>query len=64
MMTGHNSDGQRRGPLHCEPVRAALSGRRVFVAGHRGMVGSALVRSLEQLPADLIVRTSRELDLP
>ena len=25
-----------------------LSGRRIFVAGHRGMVGSALIRRLAQ----------------
>ena len=30
------------------PIIFPLRGRRVFVAGHRGMVGSALVRRLEQ----------------
>ncbi|GAB3627437.1 GDP-fucose synthetase [Pandoraea terrae] len=38
--------------------------QRVFVAGHRGMVGSAIVRRLAQDPGiELIVRSSAELDL-
>lgn len=37
---------------------------RIYVAGHRGMVGSALVRRLRaQGYANLITRTRRELDL-
>ena len=37
---------------------------RVFVAGHLGMVGSALVRKLEQDPSiDIITRSRDELDL-
>ncbi len=36
---------------------------RVFVAGHRGMVGSALVRALEARGDEVIVRTRSELDL-
>lgn len=37
---------------------------RIFVAGHRGMVGSALVRSLRpRADAELILRTRQELDL-
>jgi GDP-L-fucose synthase len=37
---------------------------RIFVAGHRGLVGSALVRALERRGhADLLVRTHQELDL-
>lgn len=36
---------------------------RVFVAGHRGMVGTAIVRQLEQQPIELITRTRAELDL-
>jgi hypothetical protein len=30
------------------PIICPLSGRRIFVAGHRGMVGSALIRRLER----------------
>ncbi|WP_406828070.1 GDP-L-fucose synthase family protein [Microbulbifer sp. ARAS458-1] len=38
--------------------------KRVFVAGHRGMVGSAIVRQLENDPAvEVVVRTRAELDL-
>lgn len=41
-----------------------LSGRRVWVAGHRGMVGSAVVRRLESEPiAELITASSNEVDL-
>ncbi len=37
---------------------------RIFVAGHRGMVGSAIVRRLKQSGyRDIIVRTRQELDL-
>ena len=36
----------------------------IYVAGHRGMVGSALVRALEQRGhTNLVLRTSAELDL-
>ncbi len=38
--------------------------KRVFVAGHRGMVGSALVRLLESAPeVELVTRSHSELDL-
>ena len=38
--------------------------RRVFVAGHRGMVGSALVRRLERFDGlETVTRTHSELDL-
>ena len=37
---------------------------KVYVAGHRGMVGSAIVRKLTSLGyTNLITRTSAELDL-
>jgi GDP-L-fucose synthase len=38
--------------------------RSVFVAGHRGLVGSAIVRHLEQKPGvELLTKTRQELDL-
>ncbi|MFT4620511.1 MAG: GDP-L-fucose synthase [Dinoroseobacter sp.] len=40
-----------------------LSGKSVFVAGHRGMVGGALVRRLANEPCDVITATRAELDL-
>ncbi|WP_018479277.1 GDP-L-fucose synthase family protein [Pontibacter roseus] len=37
---------------------------KVYVAGHRGMVGSAIIRRLESLGySNILVRTSQELDL-
>jgi GDP-L-fucose synthase len=41
-----------------------LEGKRVWLAGHRGLVGSAIARRLESEPiAELITATSAELDL-
>ncbi|MBV8484684.1 MAG: GDP-L-fucose synthase [Verrucomicrobia bacterium] len=38
--------------------------RSVFVAGHRGLVGSAIVRHLEQKPGlEVLTKTRKELDL-
>ncbi|HBY86821.1 MAG TPA: GDP-fucose synthetase [Colwellia sp.] len=38
--------------------------KRVFVAGHKGMVGSAIVRQLERQPdIELVLRSRSELDL-
>ncbi|MEL6667227.1 MAG: NAD-dependent epimerase/dehydratase family protein, partial [Pseudomonadota bacterium] len=37
---------------------------RIYVAGHRGMVGSALVRKLSAMDAgEIVTRTRQELDL-
>lgn len=36
---------------------------KIYVAGHRGMVGSAIVRQLQQRHANIITRTHTELDL-
>lgn len=36
---------------------------RVFVAGHQGLVGSAIVRRLAREPVQLVLRTRAELDL-
>jgi len=40
-----------------------LNGKRLFVAGHRGMAGSALVRRLRQEPCEVLVADRREFDL-
>lgn len=40
-----------------------LAGKRIFVAGHRGMVGSALVRRLQQESSSLLTVGRAELDL-
>lgn len=40
-----------------------LAGRRVFVAGHRGMVGSAIVRRLAREKCDVLTASRAELDL-
>ncbi|WP_311738507.1 GDP-L-fucose synthase [Bradyrhizobium sp. NC92] len=40
-----------------------LKGKTVYVAGHRGMVGSALVRRLAQEDAKLVTTTRGEVDL-
>ena len=41
-----------------------MSPRKIFVAGHRGMVGSAIVRQLQKDPANEIITATRgELDL-
>jgi GDP-L-fucose synthase len=41
----------------------SLEGKRVFVAGHRGMVGSALVRRLEREACDVLIAPRADLDL-
>ena len=40
-----------------------LSGKRVFVAGHKGMVGSAIVRRLQAEGCDILTAGRQELDL-
>jgi GDP-L-fucose synthase len=41
----------------------ALDGKRIFVSGHRGMVGSALVRRLAGAPCEVLTAPRSELDL-
>jgi GDP-L-fucose synthase len=41
----------------------SLVGQRVFVAGHRGMVGSALMRRLAREQCEILTATRREVDL-
>lgn len=40
-----------------------LAGKKVFVAGHRGMVGSGIVRRLAQESCEILVAGRSELDL-
>src|SRR5262245_22917745 len=53
--------------MTCEPSTAALpfdlTGRRIFVAGHRGMVGAALVRRLKSERCEVLAADRRALDL-
>jgi GDP-L-fucose synthase len=52
--------------LKSESDQASSSGgrSRIFIAGHQGMVGSALLRSLQKMgKSDLITRSRAELDL-
>jgi len=44
-------------------VLFSLAGLRVFVAGHRGMVGSALMRRLAHEGCELLTVSRREIDL-
>ncbi|WP_405054308.1 GDP-L-fucose synthase family protein [Telmatospirillum sp.] len=40
-----------------------LTGKRIWVAGHRGMVGSAIVRRLHQEPCEILSVSHSDLDL-
>src|ERR1700744_6268007 len=40
-----------------------LKGKKVWVAGHTGMVGAAIVRALQPLGCDVLAARSKELDL-
>lgn len=46
-----------------QPVIYPLNGKRIFVAGHRGMVGSALVRRLQKIDCEILTVTHKEIDL-
>src|SRR5438876_11878666 len=45
------------------PARFSLRGRRIFVAGHRGMVGSALIRRLAQEECQVLTVGRDAVDL-
>jgi GDP-L-fucose synthase len=45
------------------PVIFDLKGKRVFVTGHAGMVGSAIVRRLEREDCDIVTADRCDLDL-
>ena len=40
-----------------------MSKLKIFIAGHKGMVGSALIRQLEKKDAHIITKERKELDL-
>jgi GDP-L-fucose synthase len=41
----------------------SLAGKRVWVAGHRGMVGAAIVRRLKNIDCEILTASRAELDL-
>ena len=45
-----------------EPIYS-LKGKRIYVAGHRGMVGSAVTRRLEALGHEVVTASRQEADL-
>ncbi len=49
-------------PLSLSMMKAVPAGK-IFVAGHRGMVGSAVCRRLADAPCQLVTATRSELDL-
>jgi GDP-L-fucose synthase len=48
---------------NASPVPFQLAGKRIFVAGHNGMAGSAIVRRLRQERCEVLVAERRDLDL-
>ena len=58
---------QKNKPPYCtRKFQSMSSTQRIYVAGHRGMVGSAIVRQLLQSgisPEHLVLKTHQELDL-
>ena len=49
--------------MSATPIIFDLNGKRVFVAGHAGMAGSAIMRRLERETCNIIYAPRRELDL-
>jgi GDP-L-fucose synthase len=49
--------------LRASPAYFALAGKKVWVAGHRGMVGSALVRRLSNESCEIVTVDRSEVDL-
>jgi GDP-L-fucose synthase len=52
-----------RTPMTPATSRYDLSGKRIWVAGHRGMVGSALVRRLKSENCEILTVSRGQLDL-
>jgi GDP-L-fucose synthase len=55
------AEGRHRSPSSAPPFE--LEGARAWVAGHRGMVGSAIVRRLEREECDILTVERADLDL-
>jgi GDP-L-fucose synthase len=55
--------GMQNAPQPGTGTHYALSGKRVWVAGHRGMVGAALVRRLSNENCEILTVDRRTLDL-
>src|SRR6476469_4557026 len=49
--------------MSINPLPFDLTGKRIFVAGHAGMAGSAIVRRLRTEAAEVLTISHRELDL-
>ena len=49
--------------MSINPLPFDLTGKRVFVAGHTGMAGSAIVRRLQAEGVEVLTIAHRELDL-
>jgi len=49
--------------MSATPVIFDLRGKRVFVAGHAGMAGSAILRRLEREACEIVTAPRRDLDL-
>jgi GDP-L-fucose synthase len=45
------------------PKLLGMHGQRVFVAGHRGLVGSAIARRLAQAGCDVVIAGREQVDL-
>ena len=41
----------------------SIHGKKIWVAGHNGMVGKAICRKLSQIPCEVLTTTRKELDL-
>lgn len=49
--------------MNADGAIASFAGRKVWITGHRGMLGSAMVRSMAGEGAQLLLATRAELDL-
>lgn len=56
-----SSRHQRHGPVHLEFIAVTIP--QVFVAGHRGLVGSSIVRRLDRDPVEVVTADRANLDL-